>query len=216
VLAAPAAVTIPVEGGLELEAEARLRPGAAGVVVCHPHPAFGGRMDTPLVIALDDALAEAGLSTVRFNFRGVGASTGRGTGGREEPADVRAAAAWLRASGAPRVALAGYSFGALMAMLAIAAGEPAYACAAVGFPSTILGDDPERAATAERAFASGTPWLFVSGDQDPFSELDRLRGWAAAHPSVRVDVLPGVGHFFAGDAERAVTARVTELLRAAP
>jgi len=208
-------VAISVGGAHELEAEARLAPGAPGVVVCHPHPAFGGRMDTPLVTALDDALARAGFSTVRFNFRGVGASGGRATGGRDEPEDVRAACAWLREAGAPRVALAGYSFGALMSMLAVASGEPAVACAAIGFPTTILGDDAARLADAARALGGGAPWLFVSGDRDPFSELARLRGWAASFPSVRLEVLEGEGHFFAGASERDVTARATEFLRAA-
>jgi alpha/beta superfamily hydrolase len=212
VVAAPSAVAIPVAGAHELEGEARLVPGAPGVVICHPHPAFGGDLDTPLVVALDGALAAAGFSTVRFNFRGVGASGGRATGGRDEPEDVRAACAWLRSSGAPRVALAGYSFGALMAMLALASGEPAAAVAAVGFPSTILGDDAARAADAARALGAGAPWLFVSGDQDPFSELERLRRWAADFPSVRVDVLAGAGHFFAGELERDVCRRVTEFL----
>jgi alpha/beta superfamily hydrolase len=126
---------------------------------------------------------------------------------------VGAAAAWLRASGAPRVALVGYSFGALMAMLAAADGEAAFACAAVGFPSTILGDDPARVASAERAFERA-PWLLVSGDQDPFCELERLRAWEARFPSVRLDVLAGVGHFFAGADERAAVDRVVAFARA--
>ncbi|HEX8950222.1 MAG TPA: alpha/beta hydrolase, partial [Polyangia bacterium] len=58
-------------GGFTLEAEAHVVAGAPAAVVCHPHPAFGGRMDNPLVVALADACAAAGFSTVRFNFRGL-------------------------------------------------------------------------------------------------------------------------------------------------
>jgi uncharacterized protein len=203
------AARIPVDGGaFTLEAEARIAGGAAGAIVCHPHPAFGGRMDTPLVRALDDALTAAGLSTVRFNFRGVGASGGEPTGGRREHEDVRAAAAWLRQRGALRIVLVGYSFGALMATRAVGDGEAVAGCACVAFPTTILEETGDRAEHVARALDRGLPWLFVGGDADGFCELDRIRGWAHGRPSVRVDVLPDVDHFFAGAATRDACARV--------
>jgi alpha/beta superfamily hydrolase len=198
----------------ELEAEADLRDGAPGVVVCHPHPAFGGRMDTPLVVALADALGAAGFSTVRFNFRGLGGSGGKPTGGLEEHADVRTVAAWLREAGAPRVALVGYSFGALMAMKAIADGENAAAYAAVGFPTTIIGDNADRIADVERALDRGRPWLFLQGDRDPFCELPRVQRWGD-RPSARVETLVGAGHFFSGPAMDDVAERVARFLAAA-
>jgi hypothetical protein len=192
------AVRIPC-GDFELEAEARLRPGAPGVVICHPHPAFGGRMDTPLVLALDEALAGRGLSTVRFNFRGLDGSGGRASGGLDEWQDVRAVAEWVRQNDAPRTALVGYSFGALMAARAVGEGERPAAFAAVGFPTTIIGDREERVADVTRAVATGIPWLFLQGDHDQFCELGRIRGWAA--PNVDIQVLEGAGHFFADGSE---------------
>jgi alpha/beta superfamily hydrolase len=203
---------IDVPGGFQLEADAALRPGAPAAIVCHPHPAFGGRMDTPLVIALADALADAGLSTVRFNFRGLGGSGGEPTGGLREHEDVRAVAAWMRAQGAPKLALVGYSFGSLMAMRAIADGERAEAYAAVGFPTTILGDHADRIADVRRAIATGIPWLFASGDDDPFCELDRVRDFAAGQPTVTLDVRPG-GHFFHGAAAAELSARVARFVK---
>ena len=198
-------------GDFALEAEASLRPNAPGVVVCHPHPAFGGRMDTPLVVALDDALAAAGLSTVRFNFRGLGGSGGVATGGLAEHADVCAATAWLRAQGAPRVALVGYSFGALMATRAAADGEPVAAVAAVGFPTTIIGDHADRLADVARALGRGAPFLFLSGNRDVFCELDRVRRWAEP-PHVELQVLDGEGHFFAGAMQDEVARRVAAFI----
>jgi uncharacterized protein len=197
-------------GNFRLEAEAALVPGAAGVVVCHPHPAFGGRMDTPLVVALAEALAAAGFSTVRFNFRGLGHSGGQASGGLSEHEDVRAAAAWLKERGAPRVALCGYSFGALMAMKAVAQGERAAALAAVGFPTTIIGDNADRLADVARAIATGTPWLFLQGDRDVFCELARVRGWTG--PNVETQILEGAGHFFSGAAQDDVASRVARFL----
>jgi alpha/beta superfamily hydrolase len=195
-------------GGFELEGEARVKDGAPGVVVCHPHPAFGGRMDTPLVLALEEALARRGLSTLRFNFRGLGRSGGRASGGLSEHEDVCAAVEWLRRRGAPSVALAGYSFGALMAARAVAGGAPVRAYAAVGFPTTIIGENADRVADVTRAIATGIPWLFLQGDQDQFCELDRIRGWNA--PNVEVQILEGAGHFFSDGEE--VAARVADFL----
>jgi alpha/beta superfamily hydrolase len=183
--------------GFALETEARFVDGAAAAIVCHPHPAFGGRMDTPLVVALADGLAGAGFSTVRFNFRGLGASGGVPTGGAEEHRDVRAAVDFARDHHAPRVLLVGYSFGALMAMKALAHGAPVDAMISVGFPTTILGDDERRIADLARALARGLPWLFVTGHHDPFCELDRLRDWIEPHPSARLELVAG-GHFFEG------------------
>jgi alpha/beta superfamily hydrolase len=127
---------------------------------------------------------------------------------------VRAVVRWVRASGAPRLALVGYSFGALMALRAIADGEPADAFAAFGFPTTIVGDDPDRIADVRRAIAGPIPSLFVSGDADQFCELDRLRGWAHESPTARLDVLAGVGHFPSGpDAER-ICRRIADFVSA--
>jgi alpha/beta superfamily hydrolase len=205
-------VAIPC-GQFELEGEVRLKDGAPGVVVCHPHPAFGGRMDTPLVLALEEALARRGLSTLRFNFRGLGRSGGRASGGLWEHEDVRAAVEWLRRRGAPSVALAGYSFGALMAARAVAEGAPVRAYAAVGFPTTIIGENADRIADVARAIATGIPWLFLQGDRDQFCELDRIRGWKA--PSVVIQILEGAGHFFSD--EENVAGQVADFLsREAP
>jgi uncharacterized protein len=200
-------VRIPV-ADFTLEAEAHLVAGAPAAVVCHPHPAFGGRMDNPLVVALADACAAAGFSTVRFNFRGLDGSEGTPTGGTKEHEDVAAAIAWCRSQGAPRVALVGYSFGALMATRAIADGAAVAAFAAVGFPTTILGQAPDRVAVVERALDRRLPWLFVEGDADQFCEVPRLQAWVDGRSWARNDVLPGRGHFFAGADEAEVSDRV--------
>jgi uncharacterized protein len=207
-------VRIPVDG-FTLQGEAQLVDGAPAVVVCHPHPAFGGRMDNPLVVALADACAAGGFSTLRFNFRGLDGSEGIPTGGLAEHEDVAAAIAWMRARGAPHVALVGYSFGALMAARALADGAEVAAFAAVGFPTTILGHAPDRVAVVERALDRRVPWLFLAGDADQFCELDRVGAWAVGRSWMQNDVLPGRGHFFAGDDERSVCDRVAGFLREA-
>jgi uncharacterized protein len=71
-------VTLDGSAGVALEASLALPAGAtAGVVVCHPHPLYGGDMDNPLVLDVRDTCHHAGLATLRFNFRGTGRSTAR-------------------------------------------------------------------------------------------------------------------------------------------
>src|SRR5947199_422566 len=107
----PAAVAVArdivLEGRLAVPAGAR-----AGVVICHPHPLYGGDMDNPVVVRVAEVCRELGLATLRFNFRGVGASTGRHGEGRDERHDVVGALAHLASvlpAGVPLV-LAAYSF----------------------------------------------------------------------------------------------------------
>ena len=88
---------------------------APGAVICHPHPMYGGSMDNNVVEAIIAAMWRRGYATLRFNFRGVGASEGEYDGGEGEAEDARAAVEFLAAQpdidrGA--IALAGYSFGA--------------------------------------------------------------------------------------------------------
>jgi alpha/beta superfamily hydrolase len=86
-------------------------------VVAAPHPQQGGSMDSPVVAELAWAITRAGHATLRFNYRGVGASAGSWSGGPGELDDLAAAVDSLReTAGADRVAVAGYSFGAWAAV----------------------------------------------------------------------------------------------------
>ena len=86
-----------------------------GIVICHPHPLRGGDMLNNVVRALAEAFAERGFAVLRFNFRGVGSSTGQYAEGIGEQEDAKAALSWLIAQpgiDVDRLFLAGYSFGA--------------------------------------------------------------------------------------------------------
>jgi alpha/beta superfamily hydrolase len=87
-------------------------------LVLHPHPLAGGAMDNPVVDRLCRAFAQRGFSVLCFNFRGVGASEGAFDGGAGELEDAAAALDWLQAQnpGASQAWLAGYSFGAWVAL----------------------------------------------------------------------------------------------------
>src|SRR5256886_8683604 len=97
---------IVLEGRLAVPAGAR-----AGVVICHPHPLYGGDMDNPVVVRVQEVCAKLGLATLRFNFRGVGGSGGTHGGGLAVADDARIALDVLaQATGEVPLAIAGHSF----------------------------------------------------------------------------------------------------------
>jgi uncharacterized protein len=113
---AEVAVFIPGPCG-PLEARYEALPDARGLaLLCHPHPLFAGTMQNKVVSTLQRTARDAGLATLRFNFRGVGASAGVHDEGRGEIDDAEAAARWLMAQH-PGLSLnvLGFSFGACVA-----------------------------------------------------------------------------------------------------
>lgn len=179
---------------------------APGIVLCHPHPLYGGNMHNNVVAALAAALQHAGFATLRFNFRGVGRSGGEHGGGEKERADVQAAVTYLLSRhAAPRVIVAGYSFGAMVGLRAGAADPRVHTLIGVALP---LGfGDPSFLATSEK------PKLLISGDQDPYSPLPGLQQLFATLPEPKALVtISGADHFFWGQ-EHEVAKAVVEFVR---
>lgn len=186
-------VSLPVQAGITLEGVAAL-PAAAetGVVVCHPHPLYGGDLDSPVVVSVARACTRNGLAVLRFNFRGVGASGGAWDEGRGEQDDVRAALAHLRRllGGAVGVALAGYSFGAAMAAAVAAAGEPLAGLALIAPPLASPGwRRPE-------ALRADGPVLVVAGSEDVHCPRQAVAGLGASIPGATISLIDGADHFF--------------------
>ena len=115
--------SIIIVGEFDLEAGLALGSGPEGVVLVHPHPLYGGEMRNPVITAMMRTFQEHDWSTLRFNFRGVGASCGTYDEGRGEVDDLLAAVDCLRQEGVERVLLAGYSFGAWVIFRAAIAGK---------------------------------------------------------------------------------------------
>lgn len=139
----------------------------ASVVVCHPHPLYGGDMHNHVVVAVCRALAAAGLAALRFNFRGVGASQGAFAGGLGEQEDVRAALDKLAEVAPGPLGLAGYSFGAVVAAAVAPSDERVAALALLSppplnLPREALGRWPR-------------PKLLAVGDSDTIAPLERLQ-----------------------------------------
>jgi alpha/beta superfamily hydrolase len=182
-----------VRAGAEtLEARLTVPAGARlGVVISHPHPLYGGDMDSPVVARMVEVCVGRGLATLRFNFRSVGASTGRHEEGRGEQEDIRASLDHLRHSlgSEARVALAGYSFGAAIAA-AVAATTPLAGLALVAPPLRV----------AEVPLPAGVtgPVLVVVGAEDQYCPASALETMRAGLPAATVVAIEGADHFFFG------------------
>ena len=210
------ALTIPCdEIALEgtLFSPDRQEPSPA-VVICHPHPQFGGDMHNNVVSAVVDALVERDIAAIRFNFRGVGGSGGRHDNGDGEQADVRAAldhASTLPAVAGDRIGLAGYSFGAGMAAAVAAdaaAGKRVPALALIALP---LGAGDDRA-SAPTAYPN--PVLLIAGSNDQGCPEDALGELASSlGDAAETRIVAGADHFWFGH-ERAAGAIVGEFFAA--
>jgi alpha/beta superfamily hydrolase len=177
-----------LEGALAIPAGA-----SAGVVVAHPHPLYGGDMDSAVVMSAVQACSRANLATLRFNFRGVGGSTGAWDEGRGEQDDVRTAVSHLRSLLGPtaRAALAGYSFGAAMVAAVAASGEPLAGLALIAPPLAMRGLPPAPPAV-------DGPVHVVAGRADTYCPADALAALARSWPAATVTVIDGADHFFFG------------------
>ncbi len=189
---------IPAPHG-QLEAilkEPRALPARAAALVLHPHPLHGGTMHNKVVFRAARALGEAGLVTLRFNFRGVGQSTGTHDHARGEQDDARAGLDYLAAN-YPRLPLllAGFSFGARVGLEVGVTDARVAALIGIGTPVSI----PERGYDFSFLRDCRKPLLLVHGAHDEFGDVPRLRALAAQLPAearVHVEIIPDAGHFF--------------------
>lgn len=177
-----------LEALIEEPADVPLRYAA---VVCHPHPLFGGTLHNKVVHTLARSLRSGGAATLRFNFRGVGASEGRHDEGVGETADTLAAVTWARTRWpAVPLLLAGFSFGAAVAIRAAAAADPHWLISVAPAVDRV---------SFEGLLTPQCPWLIVQGSADEIVAPESVRRWAARlAPHAHVRLLPGVGHFFHG------------------
>jgi hypothetical protein len=165
-------------------------PPRSAALICHPHPLHGGTLHNKVVHRVAAVLHARGATTLRFNFRGVGASAGGFDHGAGELEDARAALRWLvaRVPGVP-VAAAGFSFGAWVAAR-LAATEPA-----VG--TLVLVGPPVAAYDFSLLRSLATPKLVVQGERDevcPPADLEAvLPTWS---PPCALRMVEGAGHFF--------------------
>ena len=162
----------------------------APLVLCHPHPQYGGSMHDSVLDTISRVAQDRSVTTLRFNFRGVGASDGRFDRGIGEIDDLLAVLSWLRAEYAPdAVLLAGYSFGSNVVWQALDRAGSVAQVLLVAPPITAM----RYAARSDLA----TPLDIIYGDEDTFVATAELEQWAAtAAPGARITCIAGADHFF--------------------
>ena len=160
-------------GDIALEGEWQL-PRATGsfpvVVVCHPHPLYGGNMSNNVVFAISQALPQQSIAAFRFNLRGVGKSGGVFGGGITEQEDIKAALTFVSSTpdiDPKRIGLVGYSFGASIALPVALQDERVNLLALV---SPALSDSGW-----EQLKRYTKPKLLIVGDADSFIPLGRFQ-----------------------------------------
>ena len=182
-----------IDGEPSLEARVR---GAANarraVLLCHPHPLYGGTMHSAIVVAIGKVLAEAGsdVATLRFNYRGVGASGGAYAEGIGETKDAQAALRSLRARFSnAKLAVCGYSFGTWVGLRAAATEGTVERVALVAPALRIFDFVRQDASTFQGRIA-----IYV-GDNDEFCDVSEATALGTSLGAT-VQVFPGNDHYF--------------------
>ncbi len=162
-------------------------------LVCHPHPLGGGTMHNKVVFRAAAGLIDAGLITLRFNFRGVGNSTGEHDDGRGETQDVLDALAYLTENYPNQpITLAGFSFGSRVGMEIGMDDARIVRLISIGTPVDKYRD-------YEFLENLRKPILFVHGDKDEFGSVESLNELVAKVSAVTdtsVKIFQNCGHFF--------------------
>ena len=191
-------VNIPTQTG---HLEAILKPEEDGVIprytalVCHPHPLYGGTMHNKVVFKVAQALQVLGMPALRFNFRGVGHSTGTYDEGRGEMDDVRFALEFLsRRYPSVPVILGGFSFGAYVALRVAAIDDRVQAMIGLGVPA--------RQFEGDYLQGSHKPKLIIQGTKDELAPYALTAQWFEQVPAPKSLVaVHGADHFFQGHLE---------------
>ncbi len=173
----------------ELEGLLDDRPGDKAVVMCHPHPLYGGEMRNKVVEAVIQAYADKEYSTLRFNFRGVGTSGGAYGEGIEEGRDVKAALKFLRERSKREIDLGGYSFGAWVCARGLDDFEEA--------DRLIMVSPPVAAMDMGFLTFHEKIRLVIAGSRDEIGDEGMIRDMMPTwNPGAQLHVIEGADHFY--------------------
>ena len=183
------------EGRIEARYHHAKRPNAPVALVLHPHPQYGGTMNNKVVYALYHTFVRRGFSALRFNFRGVGRSQGAFDRGEGELSDAASALDWLQSynPNAETCWIAGFSFGAWIAMQLLMRRPEIYGFIAVAPPANLY----------DFSFLAPCPssGLIIQGDNDtivPHEATQKLVTKLSNQRDIKIDyqIIPGADHFF--------------------
>lgn len=199
---ADSAEHIRLEGILEVPDGEGPHPAC---ILCHPHPLGGGSMHVSLLQVMAQTLCARGWACLRFNFRGVGRSTGESSGGLREPEDIQGAFRFLQEReevDTDDLSLAGWSFGSWVGLRWAVEGGPCRRLALVSPP--MVGFDFFHFLEGKEE-AVPPDVLVVAGSRDQFAGEDKLRE-LAARLGGKLVLLEGADHFLFGHEARVAEA----------
>ena len=161
------------------------------VVICHPHPLFGGTMTNKVVSTLARAFRNLGLQSIRFNFRGVGKSAGHFDDGRGEAQDLSVVIDWVKQTRPQDTLwLAGFSFGGYIAAKVASQDETVQQLVSVA---------PQVSRFLQDKFVVSASWIIVQGDKDEVVSPTEVFAWVETlTPQPTLIKIEGAGHFFHG------------------
>jgi len=217
------------EGQLEAELARPTQVGKIAALLCHPHPLYGGSMHDGVLQTAGDACLAENIATLKFNFRGVGASqgiSGRGdfssslnTDAKLSPevGDVVAAFKWLtQTEQFNEIWVIGYSFGANMLWQALPELAHATSAGQNTPPKTLLIAPPNAAMTFSKQQGLQEDLIeerisVVAGANDDYVDISAL----TEHHAIKTQVIADADHFFSGQHQalgKAVTAALKQQL----
>lgn len=175
----------------EGKADAPFSASSYVAVICHPHPLYGGTMDNKVVSTLVRIYRELGILTLRFNFRGVGASEGEHDEARGEVDDLCCVSEWLQSKyPQSQLLLAGFSFGSAIV---------AAASERISVVHMILIAPPVTRYSYASQGAFACPVTVVLGGQDELVGTNEVLAWLESiNCPVELIVIPEASHFFHG------------------
>jgi alpha/beta superfamily hydrolase len=197
---------VTIEGDYSLESIVNEQGKQAGVVICHPHPLYGGDMHNNVVAALEEGFSMKGFTTLRFNFRGVDGSEGMYDEGEGEVNDVLAALTFLKkvVNEDAYLMLAGYSFGAWIASKAAVKANSIDGLFLVSYPFAFYESNLLKTFKGKM--------YFVGGTMDDISPMNDLLTVYKGLPVVdkHLKIIP-TSHFYVGK-EREIVEFIKELV----
>jgi alpha/beta superfamily hydrolase len=163
------------------------------ILLVHPHPQYGGNMNNNVISALFNIFNKNDISCLRFNFRGVGRSTGNHTDGYGEISDVESCIDFMLKNESKKILICGYSYGAAIGCSAVNYSENIIGYCAISFPWDFIGADFKQKSQSKK------PKLFIQGNRDNIALYDKFDSHFNYYlePKRKV-IINGADHFYGG------------------
>jgi alpha/beta superfamily hydrolase len=164
-------------------------------LICHPHPQYGGNMYNNVVSGVFNKLIENNFSCLRFNFRGVGSSTGSHSNGTGESSDVQACIDHVIKEGYERIVLCGYSYGAAIGCSEVNYSDKVIGFVSIAFPWGFMGYYKQKSQTSK-------PKLFIQGYRDDIAHYSQFQENYESYSDPKRSFILDTDHFYGGCEEQ--------------